>query len=336
VSVSVTIVGSGSAGRRHAAAVRRVLPNADLIVVQRPRSTQPTALFAEIGARIVSSIEDALDFESTLAIVANPAPHHRRATEILLAAGSHVLVEKPLAASVNEAEAVVRAASEARRELVVGYHLRYSDTARSFKHLLASGTIGEPTTFHLAVGQHLDQWRPGGDPRHSVSARHELGGGVLLELSHELDGVRYLLGDVNMVSARLAHTGAPTDGVVETVADLEICTVAGAAGTVHLDMVAPTPFRRWEVGGSTGRLVADLLTGRIERWDARRAPEILATSPPGERDRAGHRLIDNLVAAAAGTEAPRCTGADGVAAVAIVEAALASARTHQPCLIAPP
>lgn len=279
------------------------------------------------------TVEEALVARPDVAVVANPASFHRDAAQLLFAAGAHVLVEKPLADATTSASAIVRAARVATRHLLVGYHLRFSDTVPRLKQLLNEGAIGDPTAFRLAVGQHLDQWRPGTDARQSVSARRDLGGGVLLELSHELDGLRYLLGEVHELTARLSHSGAPTDGIVETTADLTIRTATGVTGAVHLDMVSPVPFRRWELDGTAGRLVADLLQGRIEHVDASGSSTTVAASGPGERDRAEQRLIANLIAVEHGTEMPVCTGADGVAAVAIVEAAIASARSGRPELI---
>jgi len=329
----VAVVGTGSAGRRHAATLRRSLPNAELVVVQRVGSNQSSAPFVDIGARLVPTVEDALTFRPRVAVVASPAPFHRPAAELFFAEGAHVLVEKPLADVSEEADAVVRAARTARRELVVGYHLRYGDTVPRLKQLVDEGAIDEPITFRLAVGQHLAQWRPGTDPLRSVSARRELGGGVLLELSHELDGLRYLLGEVHELSARLSYTGAPTDGLVETEAELALRMTTGVVGEIHLDMVSSVPFRRWELGGTSGRLVADLLTGRIERTDLSGTSTIVAAFPPGERDRAENQLVANLLAAAGGLARPACTGADGLAAVALVEAASASARSGQPQVV---
>lgn len=331
----VAVVGSGSAGRRHAIALRRALPDAELVVVQRVGSSQPGAVLVEVEARIVHTLDAALAREPGVAVVANPAPFHRHAADSLLAGGAHVLVEKPLADDVGAAQAIVRAAQAGERELVVGYHLRYGDTVPHLKQLLDRGMIGEPTSFHLAVGQHLDQWRPGTDPRRSVSARRDLGGGVLLELSHELDGIRYLLGAVAEVSAQLEHDGAPTDGQVETVAELDVRTHTGVSGHVHLDMVSPVPSRRWELQGTSGRLLADLLSGRIEHENDAGNTRVVATFAVGERDRAEERLIANLIATAAGAAAPLCSGADGVAAVAIVQAAMTSARSGRPAVIPP-
>jgi len=255
------------------------------------------------------------------------------AVERLLAAGATVLVEKPLAADLDDARRLAALGDGTAGRVVVGYHLRCADTVIRLRDLVAAGVVGEPTSFAFAVGQHLEQWRPGTDPAASVTARRELGGGVLLELSHELDGVRFVVGDrlgaVASVGADLRTDGAPTDGFVDTVADLRLSSEHGVVGTVHLDMVSPTPNRRWEVTGPGGTVAADLLTGRITHEHDGATDVLVEAAEPGERDRAEDRLVDNLLAVHRGQATPVCTVADGVAALELVEAARRGAATDR-------
>ncbi len=189
---------------------------------------------------------------------------------------------------------------------------------------LRRGTIGEPTAAQVTVGQHLSQWRPGTDARASVSARHELGGGVLLELSHELDALRYVLdSDVETVLATtLERDGAPTDGVVETVADLHLRMTGGLDASVHLDMTSTDgAARTGDYVGTDGAMNADLLAGTITLDRDASASTVVASFPPGERDRAERRLLAHLVDIESAGATPRCTLDDGLAALAIVDAA---------------
>lgn len=319
------VVGSGSAGRRHALALRRAVPLARVLVVRRPDSIRPPESLLAAGVEIVSSLDHALQIGAPdVAVVANPAPFHRPATEALLEAGAAVLVEKPLAADAASARAIAEASARPDRTLLVGYHLRCGDTLPGLAKIARTGAIGRVVGFDLHVGQRLEDWRPDIDPRASVSARRELGGGVLLELSHELDAVRCLLGPITAVErARLEIGGAPTDGVVETVADLDLRTAEGVGGTVHLDMVSETSTRRWVLRGSAGSVTADLIAGSIEVID-REGVRTVTAIEPGERVRAEDRLITALVAGDGG--GPIATAEDGVAAVQVVEAAAESAR----------
>lgn len=326
----VVIVGSGSAGRRHAAAAAELLPDAAVTVVRRADSRQPTP-GASID-RLVTTLDAAVDEPVALGIVAGPAPFHAAATTALLDAGATVLVEKPLAATIEDA-VKIRQHRHAADRVLVGYHLRFADTVPALARLVSDGALGRPTGFSLSVGQHLAQWRPAIDPRESVTARHELGGGVLLELSHELDGARFVLGhalgETTAVAATTSRDGAPTDGIVETVADIDVTTGSGVAGRIHLDMTSTEAHRVWSVVGSEATAIADLMAGSISVTKVGDAtPEVVWQSQPGERDRAERRLIAHLIDIGAGAAAPECTVDDGLAALRIVEASHRSAADH--------
>lgn len=314
------VVGSGSAGRRHAATLRTLLPDHRLVVVRRPTSDQPIGALASIGAEVVATTADAAALSPAFAVVAGPATSHAADAARLLEAGAGLLVEKPLAAS--SADGTALAASASGRAVVLGYHLRFDDVADRFGGLVRE-RLAAPATFELRVGQDLRGWRPGVPAERSVSARRELGGGVLLELSHELDAVLAIFGPVATVRATLRHDGAPTDGVVETVADLELRLVSGGTGRVHLDMVSDPPFRTWRADGPGVRVEADLIAGTV-RADGGGEP-VHDQVPPGWRDRAEERLVRHALAVAEGREASRCRVEDGLAVLAVIDAARESA-----------
>ncbi len=328
--MKAVVVGSGSAGRRHTAALRARLPTAELVVVRRPDSDQPLEPLADLGATVVHSLDDAVVDRADLAVVASPSTHHVEPTLRFIAAGVPVLVEKPLASSYAEGETIRRAASRAVAPVLVGYHLRHSETPLAVRRALHGAALGGLLRAELTVGQHLEQWRPGSDPRRGVTARAELGGGVLLELSHELDALHWLVGPIETIHARLLTEGAPTDGAVDTVADLATTSSTGVSATVHLDMVSRSPRRRWRFVGTAGELVADLLTGTVHLVRCgERVP--LHQSAAGERDRAEVAMIASLVDAA-GARPIRgaresCSVDDAVHVLAAVEAARRSAST---------
>ncbi len=328
MTLRAVVVGSGSAGRRHAAALRRLRPDAEIVVVRRTGSTQPAAELERIGASTVTSLTAATDDGCDLGVVASPATHHRQDAEGLMGAAAAVLVEKPLAATVEDGERIRAAAGD--RPVVVGYHLRWSETVRRLAATLADELPGPPESFGFSVGQHLSQWRPGADPRTGVSARSDLGGGALLELSHELDAVRHLLGPVDAVlGAELRTDGAPTDGIVDTVADLRLELRDGAVGRVHLDMTSDPAHRRWRVTSGAVTVTGDLLAGTIHVDDGHHVREV-HRSDEAERDRAEDALMSHLLTlldgAEPGSRDPGCSVEDGIATLRVVAAARAAAE----------
>jgi hypothetical protein len=328
----VVVVGSGSAGRRHAAELRRVLPGAELVVVRRADSEQPLEPWIELDADVAHDLDVALRSSVDLAVVASPATAHEQHVACLVAHDVPTLVEKPLAHSSAAARRLAASADDSGTPLVIGYHLRVSETVVALRTMLRAGLIGAVQRFDLRVGQHLGGWRSTQPAARSVSARAELGGGVLLELSHELDALIWLLGPVASVGATLRRDGAPTDGIVETVADLDVRLASGLHGRVHLDMVSDPAFRCWQLDGERGTLVADLLAGTVQHRTDGMTQE-LHRAAPGERDRAERSVIADLLGVTSGRTTQLCTPDEAVDVLELVEAArrsAASGRSESP------
>src|SRR4051812_30871019 len=165
------IVGLGSIGRRHLANLRHLLPDAEITVWRQ--HTAP-GHGAPVGAnKVVYSREAALATEPQIAIIASPASLHTETAAALAGKGVHLLVEKPLADRLDGTEALLRECEEKRLVFMVAYHLRFSDSLREVRELIASGAIGRIMSIRAEVGQYLPEWRPESDYRRGVSAQRK-------------------------------------------------------------------------------------------------------------------------------------------------------------------
>ena len=108
-----------------------------------------------------------------------------------------------------------------RLVLMVGYNFRFYPPLQAMRQALVEGCIGRLISLRAEAGQYLPDWRPGSDYRQGASARRELGGGVVLELSHELDYIRWLGGEVESVGALV---GKLSDLEIEVEDTAEIVT----------------------------------------------------------------------------------------------------------------
>ena len=196
----VLVVGAGSAGLRHLHNVREILPNAKLFILTRRTDLS----FPGDEIEIVNSLEEARLICPDLSIIANAASDHVRTAMLLAEEGSHLFVEKPISVSTEEANLLVNVCREKAIKIAVGYNLRYSPSLEFFRERIRSGEIGSLLGFHCEVGQYLPSWRKNIEYRDSVSARKVSGGGVLLELSHELDYLGWIFGSWSQVISRIS------------------------------------------------------------------------------------------------------------------------------------
>jgi predicted dehydrogenase len=292
----VIIIGSGSAGRRHALALRELFPNASINVIKRSNSQQPTELLTQKNINIVDRFENIEGASYGVVVIASPATLHCDDALRMIENSNFLLIEKPVTADLKSAMRIQSILKNSKKKLRVAYHLRFSETVVKVKELIESGTYGKLASANFNYSQSLPLWRPLIDERQSVSARKELGGGVLLELSHEIEAVQYLMGDINSVSnVSLSKEGANTDGEVETLATFSGETKNGKNFNIHLDMITSPPIREWSFKFESAQVEANLLAGVIQISDNGADFYKIHESEPLERDRAELSLLKSFL-----------------------------------------
>jgi predicted dehydrogenase len=258
----VLIAGLGSMGRRHLRNLQAL--GVAQIVLHR---LQPIPLESSPELPVVTDLGEALAARPDLVIVATPTSRHLDVAIPAAHAGCHLLIEKPLSHSWERVDELLRAV--ARRNLVamVGFDLRFDPGLCFVKTLIDSGTIGRPVAIHAQVGQYLPDWHPAEDYRHGVSARRDTGGGVILDLIHELDYVRWLMGPVTGVASMAGHVSS-LQIETEDVAGMLLQFESGAIGSVGLDYVQRSLSRTCRVIGEQGTILWDGVTARVRWYEA--------------------------------------------------------------------
>ncbi|HWE90634.1 MAG TPA: Gfo/Idh/MocA family oxidoreductase [Pseudonocardiaceae bacterium] len=287
-SIGVAVIGAGMAGRAHAAGYRSATtvfgpdhPDVRLVAI--------ADINAELGEdcrrrydfeRLETdwrAVAEADDIDAVSVVVANSL--HREIIETLLAAGKHVLCEKPIAPSVADAEAMIRAAERTDRVAAVGYTYRRNPAISAIREELASGRLGDLVHFngHAWYDYSIDprapmSWRYRGGP----------GSGILADTgSHLIDTAEFLCGPITEVSggtlatvitqrpvpvgpvvghnlAELTDELAPVEN--EDIAGFTARFASGAVGTFSASRVAhglPNGLA-FELFGTTGSASFDL------------------------------------------------------------------------------
>lgn len=262
----VLIVGAGSIGKRHLRIARELLPTADIRVLRHTKTTQ----MPEGANGFFFNIEEAISFQPEIAVLANPAPFHIEIAKPLAEIGTHLLIEKPLSVNQNGIEELIYIAQRTGSQVLIGYNLRYLHSLQYFKKSILERKCGRILSVHSVVGQALPSWRPESDYKQSVSARSDLGGGVLLELSHELDYLRWIFGDVNWTMAVLRKQSKLEIDVEDSALMIfefkSIDAEAPIIANVSLDFVRHDTTRTCTVVGEYGTLRWDGLAGSVDYY----------------------------------------------------------------------
>lgn len=252
------MVGAGSIGGRHARNLRTL--GVDRLAVHDPDEDRQAALAAELGADAYPSFEQALAARPDVVLVCTPPVHHVAQAREAIAAGAHVFVEKPLGADLAGVDELVALASG--RIVQVGYNLHFHPAVRALKDLVETRAVGRILWARAEFGQYLPDWRPMQDYRTSYTARSELGGGILLDASHELAYLVWLLGRPAAVAAIGGHV-SDLDVDVEDCVSLVLRFPGGTLADVHVDFVQRTYSRSCKLAGEEGTIELDLAAGTL-------------------------------------------------------------------------
>lgn len=324
----ILIVGLGSIGARHLRLARAVVPDADIRVLRRadgPLPDNASGCFAELA--------QAIQFKPQIAVIATPASLHLSVAQALAEVGAHLLVEKPLASSQEGVNRLIETCRAGAQVLLVGYNLRFLSSLQRFREAVHKGVVGEVLSVRCEVGQHLADWRPGTGYRNTASAKRELGGGALLELSHELDYLRWIFGEVDWVSACLRKQSTLEIDVEDTAHLLLGFGRNGKRGLVasaNLDFIRHDPTRNCTAIGELGTLCWDGIQGTVRQYAPASSEwtELFRRSPA--RDESYLAEWMHLLACVDGSEMPAVSGEDGLRVLEIVAAArIASERAMQ-------
>lgn len=319
MTVRVAVIGCGAVARRfHLPAFHGA--GLDAVAFASGSRASAEAARAEWGSGDVCDDWREAISRSDIDAVDVCAPNHLHA-EIAIAAsraGKHVLVEKPIARTVAEADEMIAAAREAGVLLVPAHNVRFAPPFAAARDAIAAGTIGDVVGFRVAFGHAGPAaWAPGAgwffDPARA-------GGGALLDLGvHVADLLRSVLGDeISEVSAMCRR---PDSASVETSAHVVMRARAGAIGGMHVSWEArPGPDHQLTVFGTGGTLHMDQSTPLVvhpDGGDPRPVP-VPASIP---------NVYEEFARAIATGTLPVVAAEDGRAALAIVEAAYRSAET---------
>ncbi len=319
------IVGYGSIGKRHLRIARGLLPNADIRVLRH----QICESIPENADGCMSRLDEALAFAPQAAVIASPSTFHMQTAQPLANAGVHLLVEKPLAASYDGVETLLASCSAHDSVLMTAYNLRFLPSLQVYRETIQSGVIGKVVSVRCEIGQYLPSWRPGSDYRQGVSASRTLGGGALLELSHEIDYLRWIFGEVAWVRASLSkQSNLEID--VEDTAHLILGFEPDADGreliaNLNMDLLRHDTTRQCLAIGEHGSLRWNGLTGIVELFlaDGTAWKKIFEHTP--NLDDCYIAEWQHFLACIREGIAPLVSGQDGFAALNIIEASRHSA-----------
>jgi len=341
-SFGVALIGAGAIGRMHA---ERCLRHPDVHLAAIADPTEAGRAFARsIGVPWFAGHRDLLDgVRVGAAIVATPNATHRPVGLDFIAHRVPLLMEKPIAGTLEDGAALCEAAEAAGVPLLVAHHRRHNPIQRRARELIAGGLLGRP----VAVNGMATWLKP--DSYFELAWRRQPGGGpVLINLIHDIDQLRFMLGEIDEVQA--VASNAVRGFEVEDTAAVVLRFANGALGTLVVSDAVAAPWN-WDLAaGEAAHYVqqpvdslficgteASLTLPRLEVWryPGRRGwHEEMSVQRHAPHAGDPYRAqLTHLRAVAEGREAPLCSGRDALGTLRVALAVLEAARTRRPVAV---
>lgn len=247
----ILITAAGSIGERH---IRNLWQMGYRnLVVYRTRNL-PFRDLGDAKVEVVLDWQEALDSGAKAAFITSPTHLHMPQTLDSVRAGMHVFVEKPIAHQTKQLSELLALAEEHKKVIQVGYMLEFHPFLKEMKSYCDNQYFGKLISLESYWGDYLPNWHPWEDYKTSYAALTEMGGGVALTLSHELDTLMWLKNDLPnsyfMLKSNHEALHMQADNISEVIMRFE----DGCMARAHMNYIEKKPKRRTILLFANGRL----------------------------------------------------------------------------------
>jgi UDP-N-acetyl-2-amino-2-deoxyglucuronate dehydrogenase len=248
------IVGLGKVAHLHAQALVN-LPNSDFRAVRSRSLDKATEFAGQYGVRAYDDISKMVTEEKLdLVIICTPHPNHLDPATEALVAGAHILVEKPLASSLQDCDAMIKMAREQKRKLGVISQRRFYEPVVRVKEAIGAGKIGKPVLGIVNMFGWRDEKYYQSDPWRG-SWKHEGGGVLVNQAPHQLDVLLWLMGDIYELYGSWANLNHPYIEVEDTAIAVIRFKNGGLGNIVVSNSQKPGIYGKIHIHGSNGASV---------------------------------------------------------------------------------
>ena len=316
--MKLAVIGLGSIGRRHLGNLHTI--GVETLAAYDADPAQRAAAGSQFPfATVTSTLDEALDGAAGV-VICTPPDSHLELGRLAAERSAHLMVEKPFALSAEGVADLLRFCDERRLGVLTAYNWRYWPPMLLVERLLREGRIGPIRAARTEYAYHLTIRYPGQDYRNFYMADAKRGGGCLLDESHAIDYMRWLLGEIVEVSAivdRVSSLQITSDDI----ADLTVRFASGTVGNIHMDLFAWNMHSHFELLGERG----------VIQWRRFENESVRVFDPEANRWEAypfGGQLNDmyvdevrHFVACIRGEARPACDGWDGLKTMQVIDAA---------------
>lgn len=249
--MKVLVTGLGSIGARHVNVFQKIEEPVEIIAFRR------TCTGNELGVCEYADLDRALAENPDVALVTNPTHKHVETAIRCAKAECDLLIEKPLSHTISGVDTLIDIVKEKDLITLMGCQLRFDPILNEIKEYIDSEKLGSVLAYRAESGSYLPDWRPDQDYRESYSADASMGGGVVLDLIHEIDYTYWLLDEIKVTGSEISYADM-LDISSEAIAEILFRSDNGTVGSIHMDYCRQKPRRKVEILCEEGSIIGDL------------------------------------------------------------------------------
>ncbi len=264
----ILIIGFGGIGSKHYQILKKLLPYSKIKILHH--NDKINKLNTKIEK--VNNIDEALSFLPDLVVISNPTSFHIKSAIPFAKIKANIFIEKPISNQLRGVSKLINIYEKNNLFISVGYNLRYLNSLIFLKKIINKKNIGKIFHFYSTVGSYLPYWRKKNYAK-SVSSSKQLGGGALLELSHEIDYISWIFGNIENVTAKVLKQSKLKIDVEDT------CSIIlsvkskfnekNLLGTLIIDFIRKDANRDCIIIGEKGTLKWNGINGTVDYFNTK-------------------------------------------------------------------
>lgn len=254
--MKIVFFGMGSIGQRHAGILKSKFKH-DLYAFRSGKSDNKN----ELGIQEINSWKEVESLKPDIAFITNPTSLHIETAIKCAKLGCKLFIDKPIGDKIDGLTKLEKIVKEKKLVTYIGYNLRFHPVIQNLQKYFDKNDF-----LHMSVltTSYLPNWRKGTDFKKNYRTIKDLGGGVILDLSHEFDYIDYLLGDIKLLFGRFSKRSDLTNDV-EDYADVLIDSGKGPVN-LHIDFFGHRRERIIQINFRNLTVVGDLVNSQIEEY----------------------------------------------------------------------
>jgi len=255
----ILIIGLGSIGKRHAEIFSKEYSDFEIFALRSENKEDADNIQ---NVKFVYDEDEAFSYKPDIVFVTNPTCLHIDMALIAAKNRCNLFLEKPLSNNLENIDELITLVKENKLITLMGCNMRYNPIVLDIKKYVDEKLFGEVLSFNIKCGSYLPDWRPTQDYTKSYSASKKMGGGVVLDLIHEIDYAKWIFGDFidfKSIVGKISDLEIDT----EDYADIIVKTNKNISGMIHLDYYRKISERKIEVVFQNGILIGDLINNNL-------------------------------------------------------------------------